>query len=50
MIDDKSIKIEIPLNVAIEMSKMTETYAPLTKAVAQACFTALYENKIVSED
>lgn len=50
MIDDKTIEIKIPLDVAIEMSKMTETYAPLTKAVAQACFDALYGNKIVSED
>ena len=50
MTKNETIQIEIPLDVAIEMSKMTETYAPLTKAVAQACFDALYENKIVSKD
>lgn len=50
MTNNETINITIPLDVAIEMAKMTETYAPLTKAVAQACYDALYDNKIVSDD
>jgi hypothetical protein len=48
--NEDSIKIEIPLSIARELSKFTDTYAPLVKAVAKACFDALYDNKIVVDD
>jgi len=48
--NEDSIKIEIPLSTAKELSKFTETYAPLVKVVAKACFHALYDNKIVVDD
>jgi hypothetical protein len=48
--NEDSIKIEIPLSTAKELAKFTETYAPLVKIVAKACFDVLYDNKIVIDD
>ncbi len=50
MTNTKTIQITIPLEVAVELSKFTQTYAPLVKVVAQACFDTLYSNKIVNEE
>jgi hypothetical protein len=48
--NEETIKIEIPLSTAKELSKFTETYAPLVRVVAKACFHALYDNKIIVDD
>lgn len=36
-----TIEVTLPLEVAKELSKMTETFAPLVKAIAIACSEAL---------
>jgi hypothetical protein len=45
---EQLIQIEIPLSAAKELSKYTDTYAPLIKIAAQSCFDALYKNNILN--
>ena len=46
---DPMVQIEIPLSTAKELSKFTDTYAPLVKIVAQACFDVLYKFNITND-
>jgi hypothetical protein len=50
MTNKDNINIEIPIYIAKEVSEWKYCYAPLLREIAQACYSSLYENKIVNEE
>lgn len=49
MRSNETITVDIPVDLALALSEMKETYAPLLKAVGQICFDELYRQKILKE-
>lgn len=49
MEESKAISVNIPVELAIALSEMKDTYAPLLRSIGQICFDELYIQKINTE-